>query len=198
MRPSRARASAAVAAVTAVAAVALGGCGSGTPAAPRAGGSSAPAPAGASPTTTRFVIPTPAPPKIDPCKLTPAQIRGVVGFAVTRKPQSSPGQCEYQTADTAGNVWFSVDSADVEDEARAKGEDTFSLGGRYVVVSDETGFAGDAFTAVKNPGDKSPGVIADLWAWLAPGHLKIRVYYPQGGTPPGRRHVLALAHLMLG
>jgi hypothetical protein len=184
-------------AVTLAAALLTGCGGKSAPsnAGPAATNASTTAPA-ATPTATRLVIPTPVP-AVDPCKLTDAQVAAVVGFSVKKKAQNVSGQCEY-LHDPGGSVWFSVDAGTGEEEQRAKAEDTFSLGGRYVTIADETGFAHDAFTAVKNPGDKSPGVIADFWAFLAPGHFKLRIYYPQGGTPPGRAHALRLAHLMLG
>jgi hypothetical protein len=184
-------------AAVAVLAVALAGCASSkSPASVSAstapaGGTTTTAPA---PSTTRLPIPLPTP-SIDPCKLTATQVSKVVGFAVTRKAKNNPGQCEYVTE--AGNVWFSVDTAPTLELTRAKNDEKFSLGGRYVTITDENGFPHEAFTAVKNPGDKSPGVIADFFGWLAPGQLKIRVYYPQGGRPPGRQHVLTLAHMML-
>jgi hypothetical protein len=176
--------------------LALAGCASGT-SSPSAVTSSGPSrPASAPPPTTQLTIPAPAL-AVDPCKLTDAQVSAVVGFAVVKKKTNISGQCEY-LHDPGGSVWFSVDAASTEDLGRGKSEETFSLGGRYVTITDEQGFAHDTFTAVKNPGDKSPGVIADLWAWLAPGHLKLRIYYPGGGKPPGRQHALRLAHLMLG
>jgi hypothetical protein len=178
-----------------IAAAALSGCAAkkaGTPAA--LAGSTPPATATPRPSTTRLVIPTQVLP-LDPCRLTPAAITQVVGFAVTRKAKNNPGQCEYVNPD--GSVWFSVDASNVLDLKRAKADDTFSLGGRYVTIVDETGFAHETFTAVKNPGDKSPGVIADAEAFLAPGHLKLRIYYPQGGQKPGRANALTLLHKML-
>lgn len=169
-------------------------CASKSPSSPAAPASStSPTPR---PSTTRFVIPTPAL-AVNPCKLTDAQVSAVVGFGVKKKATNYEGQCEY-LHDPGGSVWFSVDAGTGEEEPRAKADESFSLGGRYITITDESGFAHDAFTAVKNPGDKSPGVIADFWAFLAPGHFKIRIYYPSGGTPPGRQHALRLAHLMLG
>jgi hypothetical protein len=185
------------------AAVAVGACGGTASPSGTAATSGPPATAttaGATPShpaiPTRFPLPTQAL-AVDPCRLTAAEISAVVKFAVTKKAKNNPGQCEY-LADPGGSVWFSVDAASVLDQRRDKNDETFSLGGRYVTIADEKGFAHEAFTAVKNPGDKSPGVIADFQAWLAPGHLKIRIYYPQGGTPPGRANVLTLAHKMLG
>jgi hypothetical protein len=148
------------------------------------------------PTTTRIVIPTPTLP-VNPCKLTAAQISAVVGFAVTRKAKNNPGQCEYVHAD-GGSVWFSVDTQDIYDITRDKNDDTFSLGGKYVTITDETGFAHEAFTAVKNPGSLSPGVIADAMVYLHPGRVQLRIYYPGGGKPPGRQHALTLEHKMVG
>jgi len=178
-------------------ALVLAGCASKSPSPPAApaGGTTSRARVSA-PATTHLALPTQPPPPIDPCKLTAAQIGAVVGFAVVKQPPTVSGQCEYRS-EPGGLVWFSVDSWATLDLARDKADETFSLGGRYVTITDETGFPHEAFTAVKNPGDKSPGVIADLQAFLAPGHLKLRIYYPQGGTPPGRKHALALAHLML-
>lgn len=183
------------AALVLVAAAALSGCAAkkaGTPAA--ATGSVPPVTATPRPSTTRIVIPSQVL-LVDPCKLTPAVIAQVVGFAVTRKANNNPGQCEYVTE--GGSVWFSVDSSNVLDLKRAKADDTFSLGGKYVTIVDETGFPHETFTAVKNPGDKSPGVIADAETFLAPGHLKLRIYYPQGGQKPGRANALTLLHKML-
>jgi hypothetical protein len=177
-------------------AAALVGCGS-EPSSPKATGTTPPSattPA-AAPSTTRLVIPTQVP-SINPCKLTAAEISGVVGFSVTRKATNNPGQCEY-THDPGGSVWFSVDTAPTLDLTRAKADEQFSLGGKYITITDEPGFPHEAFTAVKNPGDKSPGVIADFFGWLAPGQLKIRVYYPSGGREPGRQHALTLARKML-
>jgi hypothetical protein len=178
----------------ALAVVLLAGCASGGGAPEAAKSTPPPSSATPRPSTTRLVVPTQAP-SIDPCKLTAAQVSAVVGFTVTRKAKNYPGQCEYVTE--AGSVSFSVDTAPVFEEARAKGDETFSLGGKYVTITDEKGFPHEAFTAVKNPGDKSPGVIADAVVWLAPGTLRLRIYYPQGGTPPGRQHALTLAHKML-
>jgi hypothetical protein len=178
-----------------VAAAALSGCAAkraGTPAA--ATGSAPLVTATPRPSTTHLVIPSQALP-LDPCKLTPAVIAQVVGFAVTRKANNNPGQCEY--VHPAGSVWFSVDASNDLNLQRAKADETFSLGGRYVTIVDETGFPHETFTAVKNPGDKSPGVIADAQTFLAPGHLKLRIYYPQGGKKPGRANALTLLHKML-
>jgi len=176
------------------AALALTACASKSPSAPAASASASSS--SPRPSTTRFVMPTPVL-AVDPCKLTDAQISGVVGFSVRKSANNRPGQCEY-LHEPGGSVWFSVDTSTVEDKPRAKADENFSLGGRYITITDESGFAHDAFTAVKNPGDKSPGVIADGWVWLDPGHLKLRIYYPSGGTPPGRQHALRLAHLMVG
>jgi hypothetical protein len=149
------------------------------------------------PTTTSFVIPTQTP-FIDPCKLTPAQISAVVGFTVVKKATQLAGQCEYPAQPEGGNVWFRVDNTAVVDLRRDKGDETFSLGGRYVTITDESGFPHEAFTAVKNPGDKSPGVIADAVVYLHPGQVHLRIYYPGGDKPPGRQHAIRLEHLMVG
>jgi hypothetical protein len=150
------------------------------------------------PATTRptFTIPPPAPPPIAPCKLTAAHISAVVGFPVGKPKQQQPETCQYDDP-AGGNVWFRVDASDAVDVTRDKASDTFSLGGKYVTITDETGFPHQAFTAVKNPGDKSPGVIADGMVYLGPGHLQVRVYYPSSGKPPGRAHALTLLHDML-
>jgi hypothetical protein len=183
--------------VAAVAATALTGCASKSPAAPAAGGQSTAPVSSSPPARPTFSIPPQPTPSIDPCKLTAAQISAVVKFSVTRKATNNPGQCEY-LHDPGGSVWFSVDTSDVVDLRRDKGDETFSLGGRYITIVDETGFAHEAFTAVKNPGDKSPGVIADAVVYLHPGRLKLRIYYPQGGRMPGRANALTLAHKMVG
>jgi hypothetical protein len=178
------------------AALVLTACASKSPSAPAASGSSAPTTSSPAPSTTRFVIPTPVL-AVDPCKLTDAQVSAVVGFGVKKKSQNIAGHCEY-AHDPGGSVSFSVDAGTGEEEPRAKADENFSLGGRYITITDESGFAHDAFTAVKNPGNQSPGVIADFWAYLSPGHFKLRIYYPSGGKEPGRQHALRLAHMMLG
>jgi hypothetical protein len=180
--------------------LALSACASPS-AAPSAAGPSSTAPSTTAPVTprptaTRIVIPTPVLP-VDPCKLTAAQITAVVGFSVTRKAKNYAGQCEYLHAD-GGSVWFRVDASAVYDITRDKNDETFSLGGRYVTITDETGFAHEAFTAVKNPGNQSPGVIADAIVYLHPGRVQLRIYYPGGAKPPGRQHALTLEHKMVG
>lgn len=137
-------------------------------------------------------------PFTNPCRLSAAEISAVVGFAVVKKAtQTSPDQCDYPAAAEGGDVWFRVDNTDVVDETRDKSLETFSLGGKYVTIVDESGFPHEAFTAVKNPGDKSPGVIADAMVYLHPGRVVLRIYYPQGGKPPGRQHAITLAHKMI-
>jgi hypothetical protein len=143
-----------------------------------------------------ITIPPQVPP-FDPCKLSAAQVSRIVGFTVVVQPKRSPEQCEYD-ARAGGSVWLRVDSNPIINVTRDKADETFSLGGRYITIVDETGFPKGGFTAVKNPGDKSPGVIADAVIYLDPGHVVLRIYYPSGGRPPGRAHALALAHALVG
>jgi hypothetical protein len=181
-------------AVAAVLALPLAACGGGSSKAPKA----APA-TSASLTRTPFPgfsIPSQTLP-FDPCKLSSAQVSGVVGFPVVRQPKRVPDQCEYSSA-PGGQVSIRVDSSSTINISRDKADETFSLGGRYITFVDETVFPKGGFTAVKNPGDKSPGVIADAVVYLDPGHIVLRIYYPQGGRQPGRAHALALVRALIG
>jgi hypothetical protein len=178
-----------------LAAATLAGCASGSSSPNAAGTTPATATTPAAAPTTHFVVPTQLT-KLDPCKLTAAEISAVVGFSVKRDAKNYPGQCQY-SHDPGGHVWFSVGTSPTADVTRVKADEKFSLGGRYITITDETGFPHEALTAVKNPGNQSPGVIADFYGWLAPEFLKIRIYYPSGGKEPGRQHALTLAHKML-
>lgn len=136
-------------------------------------------------------------PPIDPCKLSAATISGIVGFAVTQQPKQYPETCDYR-GNPDGSVSISARPEPTVNLTRDKADEKFSLGGRYITITDETGFAKPAFTAVKNPGYQSPGVIADAVVYVDGGKIVLRIYYPSGGHEPGRAHALAIAHKLVG
>lgn len=136
-------------------------------------------------------------PPIDPCKLSAATISGVVGFAVTQQPKRDPETCDYEGSPDGSVNIAARPLTNIVVKADKSGE-SFSLGGRYITITDETGFPKGGFTAVKNPGDKSPGVIADAVVYVEGGRINLRIYYPSAGRPPGRAHALRLAHLLVG